>query len=74
MDAKFTEVSPLDLEEVLENSDNSIPFLFLLSGVDPLGQLTALAASKNLTVRQKSSVQSSRAANPDTLNLIKMST
>ncbi|CDJ55935.1 Dynein heavy chain 3, axonemal, related [Eimeria maxima] len=49
MDSKFVENSPLDWEELLSSSKSSVPLLFILSGVDPIGQLTAFATSKNTT-------------------------
>lgn len=50
MDAKFVESVPLDWGELLASSKNSVPLLFVLSGVDPTGQLMAFAASRNTTV------------------------
>lgn len=50
MDAKFVESAPLDWEELLAASKNSVPLLFVLSGVDPIGQLMAFATAKNTTV------------------------
>ncbi|CDI82515.1 hypothetical protein EPH_0040020 [Eimeria praecox] len=50
MDSKFVEYSPLDWEELLSSSKSSVPLLFILSGVDPVGQLMAFATSKNTTV------------------------
>lgn len=53
MDSKFVECSPLDWEELLSSSKNSVPLLFILSGVDPVGQLLSFATSKGTTVRSR---------------------
>lgn len=54
MDAKFVDNAPLDWNELLLSSKSSVPLLFILGGVDPIGQLIAFATSKNTTVRTAS--------------------
>lgn len=58
MDSKFVESAPLDWEELYASSKNSVPLLFIVSGVDPVGQLMTFAASKNTTVRKSYEWQS----------------
>ncbi|KAL8440078.1 hypothetical protein Efla_004062 [Eimeria flavescens] len=50
LDAKFVESATLNWEELFVSSKSCVPLLFILSGVDPVGQLTAFASSKNITV------------------------
>lgn len=51
LDQKFTEPPPLDLEAVYEESSNKTPLLFVLTpGMDPTGQLKALAVLRNSQV------------------------
>lgn len=50
MDTKFVESAPLDWEELIASSKNSVPLLFILSGVDPIGQVVSFATSRNITV------------------------
>ncbi|KAL8275155.1 hypothetical protein Esti_000905 [Eimeria stiedai] len=49
-DAKFVESDPMDWGEILASSKSSVPLLFILSGVDPIGQLVAFANSRNTNV------------------------
>ncbi|PFH37249.1 dynein, axonemal, heavy chain 2 family protein [Besnoitia besnoiti] len=48
MDARFVEAPPLDLEAVFNESKSTVPLIFVLSKVDPTGQLMALASAKNV--------------------------
>ncbi|OXB70415.1 UNVERIFIED_CONTAM: hypothetical protein H355_012306, partial [Colinus virginianus] len=48
MDARFVETTPVDMAAVYAASKNTVPVIFILSKVDPTGQLMALAASKNI--------------------------
>ncbi|CBZ54592.1 GF18580, related [Neospora caninum Liverpool] len=48
MDARFVDSPPLNLEAVFNASKNTIPLIFVLSKVDPTGQLMALASAKNV--------------------------
>ncbi|KAL8433754.1 hypothetical protein ACSSS7_003651 [Eimeria intestinalis] len=57
MDAKFVESAPMDWGEILASSKNSVPLLFILSGVDPIGQLVAFANSKNTNQRSEEELQ-----------------
>lgn len=47
--AKFIESPPFDLEGALEDSNNMMPIIFVLSpGSDPIAYLSALAENKGM--------------------------